>query len=328
MPRPVPGPGVAVGAWRREHSERWCGCTRDHGDTGHAPRGGGRGGARVRGCRSASGGRVGPVRAGGLRCPSGRRRADARRRRQRSCAPVSRALESGYQQEHGEATSRIKANSLNRDIGKQHKDVHRKRFLWLIAPAAPWVFGSISLAIVTLPGLVERGVDSWSAAYTGLLTALTFVVGLCVQPLGRRLHHRGSARGFVGAQLVTALAMVPAVFTAREHSPLLMLVAVSLLGAGYGLGVMAGLLEMQHIGEPGGLTQATGAYYSLAYLGFLLPLGLAASVQSAHISYPGIFAVLAFVLLAQAGWSAFSSRRWPSPATGIECLASRSTTRG
>jgi hypothetical protein len=62
------------------------------------------------------------------------------------------------------------------------------------APAAPLVFGSVSLAIVVLP---EEGTSarSLSAGIAGLMTALTFTSGVAMQPFARRrdrlLLHRG-----------------------------------------------------------------------------------------------------------------------------------------
>ena len=59
-----------------------------------------------------------------------------------------------------------------------------------VAPAAPFVFGSVSMAIVVLPEEVTSA-STLSAAFAGLMTALAFAAGIGVQP---------AAQGSRGAQ--------------------------------------------------------------------------------------------------------------------------------
>ncbi|MCX0274022.1 hypothetical protein NLM24_25685 [Nocardia zapadnayensis] len=49
------------------------------------------------------------------------------------------------------------------------------------------------------------------------------------------------------------------------------LAAALALGCAYGIALVSGLLEVQRLAAPEELAALTGAYYALAYLGFLLP---------------------------------------------------------
>ena len=71
---------------------------------------------------------------------------------------------------------------------------------------------------------------------------------------------------------------------AALRSPWLALVAAVVLGAGYGIAVVTGLLQVQRIASADDLAGLTGVYYTLAYAGFLLPTVLA--LVSSQVSYP------------------------------------------
>ena len=75
---------------------------------------------------------------------------------------------------------------LARRSGSRLPAAVRTRRFWLaVAPAAPVVFGSISVALVVLPE--ETGL---SPLATGMATVLAFAGGIGVQSLGRRLEAR------------------------------------------------------------------------------------------------------------------------------------------
>jgi hypothetical protein len=63
------------------------------------------------------------------------------------------------------------------------------------------------------------------------------------------------------------------------------------LGSGYGLCLVAGLLEVQRLAHEGALAGLTAIYYAFTYLGFAAPylLALAAHV----VGYPLLLAVTA-----------------------------------
>ncbi|WP_255371807.1 hypothetical protein [Cellulosimicrobium sp. CUA-896] len=68
---------------------------------------------------------------------------------------------------------------------------------------------------------------------------------------------------------------VAALASARLDLPTA-LVAAMVLGAGYGLALVAGLSEVQRIATPDDLAGLTAVYYSLTYVGFCVPVALAA----------------------------------------------------
>ena len=61
------------------------------------------------------------------------------------------------------------------------------------------------------------------------------------------------------------------------------------LGAAYGIAVVSGLLEIQRIATPDELAGLNGVYYSLAYIGFLIPSVLAALNE--WLSYPALLGI-------------------------------------
>jgi hypothetical protein len=60
----------------------------------------------------------------------------------------------------------------------------------------------------------------------------------------------------------------------RTRSVALALVAAALLGTAYGICILTGLVETQALADPERLAGPTGIYYSLIYVGFLLPVAL------------------------------------------------------
>jgi len=100
--------------------------------------------------------------------------------------------------------------------------------------------------------------------------------------------------------------ILAAVVTALTRSPELAVLVAMLLGSAYGIAIVSGLLEIQRMAEPDELAGITGVYYSVAYVGFLLPAALAA--LSRYVSYPVMLTAVAVVATACAvrcasGWS-------------------------
>ncbi|MET8866048.1 MFS transporter [Nonomuraea sp. NPDC004580] len=78
-------------------------------------------------------------------------------------------------------------------------------------------------------------------------------------------------------------------------SPWLAAAAAAVLGMGYGIAVVSGLLEIQRMAGADDLAGLTGVYYMLAYTGFLLPALLAG--LSAWLPYPIMLTAVAGVAL-------------------------------
>ncbi len=181
-----------------------------------------------------------------------------------------------------------------------------RRFLHVVVPMAPWIFGSAGIAYAIVPALVADQLGSWALLYTAGLTVLTLGCGVLVQPIARRLDDRSTARAVVVSMVLMALGVFAAVATAVTRSPLVALLVAMLLGSAYGIAIVSGLLEIQRIAEPDELAGLSGVYYSLAYIGFLLPAALAALAH--YFSYPvmltalGVLAALC-ALCCATGWS-------------------------
>jgi hypothetical protein len=78
---------------------------------------------------------------------------------------------------------------------------------------------------------------------------------------------------------------------AAAGSPLLALPASVVLGAAYGLCLVAGLLDVQRMAAPEHLGGLTAVFYTLTYVGFCIPVALAALTGLA--GYPVLLLALA-----------------------------------
>lgn len=149
------------------------------------------------------------------------------------------------------------------------------RFRGIVAPAAPWVFAAPSIAFAVLPGLVAHQTGSYQVAFAAVVAALTLGLGILIQPLARRLDRVGDVRGLlVGLTAVSAGTLLGALAAQAQSWPLVVPAAV-LLGCGYGLCIVSGLLETQRLASSEDLASLTAVYYALTYVGFAVPIVLA-----------------------------------------------------
>lgn len=183
--------------------------------------------------------------------------------------------------------------------------VSHRRFLRVVVPMAPWVFGSAAIAYAIVPALVSEKIGQWALLYTSGLTVLTLACGVLVQPIARRLDDHSSARAVVVSMVLMSLGVFAAVATAITQSPVAAILVAMLLGSAYGIALVSGLLEIQRIAEPDELAAISGIYYALAYIGFLLPAVLAALAH--YVSYP---AMLTGVGVLAAGSTAICAAGW------------------
>jgi MFS family permease len=184
--------------------------------------------------------------------------------------------------------------------------VRHPRFLWVVLPMAPWVFGSAAIAYAIVPQQVEDAVGSGALLFTAGLAVAALGTAVLVQPLARRLDDHRTSRAIVASMVLLTLGVAMAALTAATGSPWLAVPVALLLGVAYGIAVVSGLLEVQRIAGPDELAGLTGTYYALCYLGFLLPAVLAALGH--WLSYPVMLAAAGLVAaactaLCAAGWS-------------------------
>jgi MFS family permease len=196
-----------------------------------------------------------------------------------------------------------------------------RRFLGVVLPLAPWIFGAAGIAYAVTPQLEAGRVGQWQLAYATLLTVVTLGTGVAVQPLAKRLDSVSTARGGMVALALVVAGVVITVVNVGPRSPWVGLLAAAVLGAGYSIALVSGLLEIQRIAAPADLAGVTGVYYALSYIGFLLPIALA--LASAVVSYAvSLSAVAAAGLVCLAGL-AVNSRRHLSSGSQASALADR-----
>ncbi len=190
----------------------------------------------------------------------------------------------------------------------------RTRAFWLtVAPAAPFVFGSMSMAIVVLPEEVTSA-GSLSAAFAGLMTVLAFAAGIGVQPAARVLAARSDRLGILAGTGAAAVgAAVSAVAVAGPDRVLAGLGAV-LLGLAYGLCLVCGLHQAEQVSDPTDRGAVLSCYYVLAYLGFGAPY--AVDGLNEVFGKPGTFAVLAVAAAALTGLMGLGAVRGRPSVTG------------
>ena len=190
--------------------------------------------------------------------------------------------------------------------------VRTPRFWLAVAPASPLVFGSVALAIVVLPEEVTSA-RTLSAGFAGLMTALSFAAGVAVQPFARRL--RDPLTGVVAGLCCAAAGAATGIAAVAAADRVLAGLAAVLLGLAYGLCLVSGLRQAEHIAGPDERGAVIACYYALAYLGFAVPylaasLGVLAGKSGAFVALTAIFAALA---LWTAGYTASLRRASRAP---------------
>jgi hypothetical protein len=174
--------------------------------------------------------------------------------------------------------------------------VAHPRFRRLVLPAAPWVFGAPAISFAVQPAaLGAERTAGFGLIFATVLTTVTLSASVGIQSWARRLDLRSRTAGArLGLGLIAVGTLVAAA-TAATGS-LVLAVAVSVvLGAGFGISLVSGLLEVQRIATPGQLGGLTAVYYCLTYVGFLLPVVLAALVGVA--SYAVLLVTVAAVVV-------------------------------
>ncbi|HEY8319076.1 MAG TPA: MFS transporter [Amnibacterium sp.] len=176
--------------------------------------------------------------------------------------------------EETRAPSGVPRTSLLADLGVP-RDV-RRRFLWVIVPGAPWVFGCAGLAFAITPALVAEQIGASAVLYATLLAVVALGCGAAIQPFAVRI---GAATG--GRQLLVGmgLVLVGLLLVALEsvvRLPALGVAIAAVLGLAYGLSLVSGLTEVQRMARPDDLAGITAVYYSVTYVGFTFPVVLAA----------------------------------------------------
>lgn len=164
-----------------------------------------------------------------------------------------------------------------------------KRFVRVVIPVAPWVFGCAGAAYALLPQLLSKSAGDNPIAFSGLMTVITLGCGVGVQMLGRLVDTHKSARASAIAMGVITVGAILSAFAAHSLSLPLGIAAAATMGAGYGLALVAGLSEVQRIAGERELAGLTAVYYSISYTGFFIPMAF--SALAPYIGFTNLFII-------------------------------------
>ncbi|WP_431964748.1 MFS transporter [Nocardia sp. bgisy134] len=168
-----------------------------------------------------------------------------------------------------------------------------RRFRCVALPAALWLFTSAATAYAVMPTLMLPRVHGAPIAFSALITVITLGCGFAIQSVARRIDRPGTARAAaVGLTLVTC-GMLAATWASGALTLGATILTAVILGAGYGIGLVAGLQEIERIARPDDLAGLTAVFYSVSYLGFGVPAGLSFLHQNAGFGYPVMYTGLA-----------------------------------
>ena len=146
-------------------------------------------------------------------------------------------------------------------------------------PLAPWVFASATLAFVTMPSRVHTGLAAPMVA--GIATLITNGVSALTQIVARA-RHWGPQAGTVGAVLA-AFGYAVAAVAAPTITLGLGLSMLVILGCASGLLLREGLIDLEAAAPQEVRGALTGAFYTVSYIGFGLPLLLSTAAKCSVI---------------------------------------------
>lgn len=187
-----------------------------------------------------------------------------------------------------------------------------RRFLTVVLAVAPWVFGACAVAYAVVPTILTPYTSGAPIAFAALCCVAGLTAGFAIQTAGRRIDDPTGVRGVVVAFGVLMVGMLLAAVVAWTPTLWLGLVAASVLGCGYGMAMIAGLLEVQRIAGPDDLAGLTAVFYSVTYLGFAAPAAMAWLAQSTWgPGYPTMLACGAVATAICLAISVVGHRRYP-----------------
>jgi hypothetical protein len=132
------------------------------------------------------------------------------------------------------------------------------------------------------------------------IAVLAFAAGIGVQPAARRLEeyrtHAGVAAGLACAAVGAGIGAIAVTSADRVLAG----VAAAFLGLAYGLCLVSGLRQAEHLAGAHDRGAVVACYYVLAYLGFAAPY--AVDALNGPLGHAGTFAALAGGAAALAGW--------------------------
>lgn len=164
-----------------------------------------------------------------------------------------------------------------------------RRFSRIVLPVAPWVFGCAGAAYALLPQLLSDSAGNAPIAFSGLMTVITLGCGVGIQMFGKVIDTHRSARASAVAMAVITVGTIFGAIAARTLSLPLGITSAAVMGAGYGLALVAGLSEVQRIAGKDDLAGLTAVFYSLSYTGFFIPMAF--SALAPYIGFTALFLI-------------------------------------
>ncbi|MGN6033495.1 MAG: MFS transporter [Thermomicrobiales bacterium] len=192
------------------------------------------------------------------------------------------------------------------------------RFRRLILPTAPWVFGIATIAFTVLPRLVSSHTHGYAIAFAGVMTGVTQLTGVAIQPWAQRRERAGHrdlmlvalGAGVLGLGIATIVPSLPRAWIVLATAPI--------FGVAYGVLLVSGLIEVARMAPPRVLGSFVAIFYVLCYAGFVVPYGLALLAPS--IGYAGGFALCILAILGAMALVAGELRREARTGAGAEAI--------
>ncbi|NKY45554.1 MFS transporter [Nocardia cerradoensis] len=197
-----------------------------------------------------------------------------------------------------------------------------RRFRRIALPLALWLFTSAAAAYAILPTLAADRVAGTPIAFSALITVITLGCGFAIQSVARRIDLPGTARIAALSLALTTAGMAASVYAAATLHLWAVIATAAVLGFGFGIGMVAGLQEIERIARPDDLAGLTAVFYSVSYLGFGSPALLSLLHNALHIGYPVMFAAGAVIALGCLA-VVLNNYRDPDPACAVERRISR-----
>lgn len=149
-------------------------------------------------------------------------------------------------------------------------------FLLGVGLWAPWVFGSASISLATVPALpgVQEVFHAAPVFTSGMIAGLTMLTGVAVQPVALRINRASRTGATVTGLMLAASGLTGASLVVSPDQQLGWwgpLLVSMLLGSAYGFLMVSGLVEIEHMAPPHRHGAFAAAYYALTYLGFAWP---------------------------------------------------------
>jgi MFS family permease len=187
-----------------------------------------------------------------------------------------------------------------------------RRFVRVIAIAAPWLFASAAIGYGYLPTQLHGATGSWGLMFATATTVVALGTSSAIQPVAKRVHSPESARGLAVGVFIMAAGIAMAVLAISAQSVWAGLAANVVIGAGLGITLVSGLLEVQRIATAKDLAGLTGVFYTVAYAGFLTPAVIAAIADYVPVTTI-LWAVTGLAVVSWALILSASGKHLPAP---------------